>query len=102
MVKLSYETQIYPDRDDKELAQAISEGTVPPRCVTLGVLIKERQQQGYDPCAPCQIDRERCGGRERDKSLGPEEYLDNSESGAASVRRRLQKRALSAGMESLK
>ena len=50
-------------KEDPLLQLAISRGYVPPKCNLAGGLIMALMNSGEDPCAGCNADRKKCGGR---------------------------------------
>ena len=49
--------------DDIQLQMAINQGYVPPKCNLAGGLVMALMNSGEDPCAGCNANREKCGGR---------------------------------------
>ena len=92
-----YWNQDKPDADDRELAEAISAGLVPPGCLLGGALVARFIEQSEDPCAWCTCPaRDRCGGRaqEHNKEITREpphpmvRGVAVSEAGARKLQRR--------------
>ena len=50
-------------KKDMLLQMAIQQEYVPPKCNLAGGLIMALQNSGQDPCAECNADRNKCGGR---------------------------------------
>lgn len=50
---------------DQVLVQCVRQGYVPKDCQLAGVLVFFLVNKGEDPCAGCNHDRTKCGGREK-------------------------------------
>jgi len=50
-------------KKDTLLQMAISQGYVPPKCNLAGELVMALVNSGEDPCAECNADRNKCGGK---------------------------------------
>ncbi len=70
-MKLSYKDQSQPDADDHVLKAMVDSGVVPQGCMLGGPVVAGLNDHGQDPCATCDFDRERCGGRKRRQEAAP-------------------------------
>jgi len=62
-MKASYVNQGFVDDDDYDLKGAIDHDYVPSTCLLGGFIVMMEKVAGRDPCAGCNIPRDKCGGR---------------------------------------
>lgn len=64
-MKPHYFEQDQADADDMQLGMAKMQGYVPQGCLLGGAVVMGEVMEGNDPCAGCEADRSKCGGRDK-------------------------------------